>query len=353
MNPHPNLGYTLKPNSGPTASSRFASLLGRAISQRKPLIESGVSDAFRVFGGEADGMDGLYVDVYGSGAILIEYQGRVKPAISPGIAGRVVLDALWNKGVRAVYHKPFSKDRSRMGGKLPEVATSRDPIAGEALPEAFVIAEHGIKLEVRMYDGLSTGLFLDQRENRSWIASGVRFRAASGKIPTVLNTFAYTCAFSVAAAKAGAITTSVDVSARYLDWGKRNFAHNGLDPALHRFAKMDTFEFLGYAARKSLRYDLIVLDPPSFSSGSKKKGVAAWSSADDYGRLLAESAMLLNPKGVIFASTNTAELCRKSRLEREITKAIPRRLEWLTLPPPAPDFATEKDRFAALAFRPH
>jgi 23S rRNA (cytosine1962-C5)-methyltransferase len=193
-------------------------------------------------------------------------------------------------------------------------------------------------------------VFLDQRENRKWVAEGVVRRAARGRPPAVLNTFAYTCAFSVAAARAGATTASVDVSGRYLDWGKRNFELNGLDPKAHRFARMDTFEFLGYAERKGLRYDLVILDPPSFASGNKKKGIKPWSSTADYARLIHGAAGLLTPGGAIFASTNTAELCRPGRLEREVVKGLGREPRWVTLPPPAADFAGEQERFAALAF---
>src|SRR5205823_5213751 len=95
-----------------------------------------------------------------------------------------------------------------------------------------------------------------------WVTQRRKDSGRGAEPPAVLNTFAYTCAFSVAAAAAGASTASVDVSPRYLDWGKRNFTHNGLDPAPHRFARMDTFEFLGYAKRKQLAFDLIILDPP-------------------------------------------------------------------------------------------
>lgn len=333
----------------PAAKASLATLLQQAIARRKRLLDSAVTDVFRVFGGEADGMDGLYIDVYGSGAVLIEYEGRAGIKVNSE-AGRCVLDGLWKLGVRAVYHKPFARDRSRLGGKLPDVVTRAAPLAGEPLPEAITVTEHGVKLEIRLYDGLSTGLFLDQRENRAWVAAGVKRRVSSGGTPAVLNTFAYTCAFSAAAAKAGAATTSVDVSGRYLDWGKRNFELNGIDPATHRFAKMDTFEFFGYARRKNLRYDLIILDPPSFSAGSKKKGVPVWSSTEDYGRLITEAAQLLTPGGVIFASTNTTELCRPGRLAKLVTTVIPN-ATWLDLPPMPSDFENERERFSAVAFR--
>jgi len=333
----------------PAPISPFAALVSQALARRKPLAQR--SQAFRVFSGEADGMDGVFVDIYAEGPALIVYEGRAPRGFDERAASATLLSQLAPLGVRAVYLKPFAKDRSKMGGELPPVVTDPTPAAGETLPESILIREHNWKLEIRLYDGLSTGLFLDQRENRRFIADWVNDRArTSGKSPAVLNTFAYTCAFSVAAAIAGAITASVDVSGRYLDWGKRNFEHNKLDPALHRFAKMDTFEFFGYAKRKGLKFDLIILDPPSFASGNKKKGIRPWSSVADFARLVGEASTLLNTKGVIFASTNTQELCRPGRLEREIVKGLGKAPRWLRLPNMPLDFARESERFDARAF---
>jgi 23S rRNA (cytosine1962-C5)-methyltransferase len=329
----------------------FAGLLARAVDRRRGLIDGGQTQAFRVFSGSADGMDGVFVDVYAGGAVLIVYEGRPPRAFNPTAAAATVLDLLKPNGLSAVYVKPFAKDRSRLGGALPAVATDPTPTAGLPLPEATLIREHDWTLEVRLYDGLSTGLFLDQRENRRFIADHCRrHRNKASKPAAVLNTFAYTCAFSVAGAVGGAITTSVDVSARYLDWGKRNFTHNGLDVGGHRFARMDTFEFFAYAARKNLRYDVIVLDPPSFASGSKKKGIRAWSSVVDYARLVAEAAHLLNRGGMMLASTNTAALCRGGQFDREIDKGLGRSPKWIELPDPPIDFTREQDRFVARAW---
>ncbi len=329
----------------------FRELLASAIERRADLLRRGRTQAFRAFSGGPEGLDGVLVDVYGPFATLITHEGTAPARFDAKAEAPAVLETLATLGVRAVYHKPFAKDRSRMGGEMPEGVTDPAPAAGEPQPEAVVIREHGWSLEVRPYDGLSTGLFLDQRENRAWVASWVRGRVAEGRAaPAVLNTFAYTCAFSVAAATAGAVTTSVDVSPRYLEWGRRNFAHNGLDASTHRFAKMDTFEFIGYAKRKGLRYDLVILDPPSFAAGSRRKGIAPWSSVDDYARLVKEAATLLNPKGVIFASTNTRELCRPGRLEREVREGLGREPRLLRLPPPPPDFGAERGRFASIAF---
>lgn len=337
-----------------SGSADLQRLIDAAIAKRSPLIESRATQAFRVFSGQADGLDGVFIDVYGEGAVLIVYEGRAPRAMLEKHAAEDVLAALRPLGVRAVYLKPFMKDRSKIGGELPEGVTDPAPAAGEPLPETLLIREHDWTLEVRLYDGLSTGLFLDQRENRRWVSEWVGARArGKGEPVHVLNTFAYTCAFSVAAAVGGGpdrvVTASVDVSGRYLDWGKRNFQHNGLDPSRHRFAKMDTFEFLGYAARKGMRFDLIVLDPPSFASGSKKKGIRPWSSVADYARLVREAAALAAPGGVLFASTNTQELCRPGRLEREITAGLGRAPKWVKLPAAPIDFARDREQFAARA----
>jgi 23S rRNA (cytosine1962-C5)-methyltransferase len=329
-----------------SSTDRFANLFSAAVLRRDDLLRGPATNACRVFSGAADGCDGVFVDRYADGAVLIDYEGRTPREFDPKRAADIIRDQLAPFGVRAVYYKPFARDRSKMGGQLPPVVTDPTPIAGEPLAESILIREHAWNLEIRLFDGLSTGLFLDQRENRRWVHEW----CAKRKSPSVLNTFAYTCAFSVAAATAQAITTSVDVSPRYLEWGKRNFGHNGIDPEPHRFARMDTFEFFAYARRKGLTYDLILLDPPSFASGNKKKGIKPWSSVSDYPQLLREAIALLNPKGTIFASTNTQELCRPGRLEQIVSKAVGRSPRWIELPEMPVDFARDQDRFSAVAF---
>lgn len=347
---HPSPRYTTRMNR-PDASRSFRALLAQSLDRRRELIANNTTQAFRVFSGSADGADGVFVDVYGEGAVIILYEGRVPRGFDAKAEAQAALAVLKPLGVRAVYVKPFAKDRSRLGGELPPEATDPKPAAGEALPESILIREHDWSLEIRLYDGLSTGLFLDQRENRKFIADFSQKRLIkTGKPPAVLNTFAYTCAFSVAAARGGAMTTSVDVSGRYIDWGKRNFSHNGIDIAPHRFAKMDTFEFFGYATRKNLKYDAIILDPPSFASGSKKKGIRPWSSVDDYARLVREAARLLNRGGMILASTNTTALCHRGQLDHEIAKGLGTSPKRLKLPEMPVDFERDLDRFAARAW---
>src|SRR5262249_15397546 len=122
--------------------------------------------------------------------------------------------------------------------------------------------------------------------------------------PELLNLFAYTCGFSVCAAKAGAKTASLDLSKKYLEWGRRNFTLNGLDPAGHEFIYGDAFDWLRRLAKKGRMFDAIVLDPPTFSQ-SKERG--AFRVEKNYGELVAAALPLLKTEGVLFASANAAE----------------------------------------------
>jgi 23S rRNA (cytosine1962-C5)-methyltransferase len=164
------------------------------------------------------------------------------------------------------------------------------------------------------------GLFLDQRDNRRRFLTGhiaPEFPLFSKKWldskkdgdrqdarPTVLNVFAYTCGFSVCAAKGGAKTTSLDLSKKYLEWGRRNFARNGLDPAEHDFIYGDAFDWLGRLAKKGRAFDAVVLDPPTFSQ-SKERGV--FRVEKNYGELVSAALPLVKPAGILLASTNAAE----------------------------------------------
>ena len=121
----------------------------------------------------------------------------------------------------------------------------------------------------------------------------------------ILNVFAYTCGFSVCAALAGARTTSLDLSKKYLEWGRRNFALNGLDPGGHDFIFGDAFDWLRRLAKQGRIFDVVLLDPPTFSQ-SKSHGV--FRAEKDYGALVSAALPLLKPGGVLFASTNAAGL---------------------------------------------
>jgi 23S rRNA (cytosine1962-C5)-methyltransferase len=159
----------------------------------------------------------------------------------------------------------------------------------------------------------------------------------------VLNTFAYTCGFSVTCARAGATTTSVDVSKRYLEWGKRNFALNDIEPKDHYFTCVDALEFLDFARRKTFSFDLVILDPPSFGSGKKGR---SFSATNDYGELLEKAARIVAPGGRIFASTNNTTLATGDAFDAIINKSLGGAWRQAELPALPVDFANERGRLA-------
>ncbi len=339
-------------------TTRLADLVRRALRNRPTLASNPNVECWRIFGGSADGLDGLYIDRYGPGAVMITYEHTQAEHYSqPGArqeAASVVLDALRPIGVHAVYAKPFVRDRSRLGGEGPDVLTTPTPAAGDELADHLDLTENGLRIRIRLYDGFSTGIFLDQRANRAWVRDWCcQFVRTSGRGPKVLNTFAYTCAFGAAAASTdeSVETTNIDVSPRYLDWGKENYAINAIDPDRHYFTRFDTRSFLALAKRKNLRFDLIILDPPTFASADKRRGIAAWKAERDYPALIAEAIDTLAPGGTIFASTNCTQLCDPHRFRNVIIQgAGTRQIRWLDLPPMPEDFAQEQGRFVSSAF---
>ncbi|MCC6138657.1 MAG: class I SAM-dependent rRNA methyltransferase [Bdellovibrionaceae bacterium] len=167
-------------------------------------------------------------------------------------------------------------------------------------------------MEFKKESGLSCGLFLDQRDNRAWTQS-----VSANK--NALNLFAYTGAFSVAAAIGGAQkVTTVDLSKNYIEWCKNNFVLNGLPIETHGFYAMDTMDYLKYAYKKELQFDLVICDPPSFSRDKKGN---VFRVEKDFGELLLLACRVLSPNGRILFSTNY-EKWTANRWEQELVKIL-------------------------------
>jgi 23S rRNA (cytosine1962-C5)-methyltransferase len=268
---------------------------------RTAVIEPEQTNAFRVIHGASDGWSGWFVEKLGD--FLLSQSESPLSAKQKEELSRLAK----NFSLRGVYHKILSRQVRR---STPTEA-SPQLVFGEAAPERFEILENGVRYEMSFNEGYSVGLFLDQRDNRrrfliGHIAAGFPlFRGEIGNLKSeILNCFAYTCGFSVCAAKAGARTTNLDLSKKYLEWGKRNFALNGLDPAAHDFIYGDTFDWLRRLAKKDRAFGAVVLDPPTFSQ-SKKHGT--FRAEKDYGKLVTAALQVLKPGGVLLASTNAAD----------------------------------------------
>lgn len=162
------------------------------------------------------------------------------------------------------------------------------------LSAQVLVLERGLRAMVDFEAGYSVGWFCDQRLNRAWLESELRPQS-------ILNCFAYTGAFSLAAARVGAQTTSVDLSKKSLSRARANFELNGWESDQHRFIADDVFSVLPRFARRGERYDTVILDPPTFSRGANGRVFRVEKNFVDLIELVIP---LLNPAGWILLSTN-------------------------------------------------
>jgi len=264
-----------------------------------------MTNAYRLL----DDVAGLVVDRYGSAAIIYRYEGRC--TLSAEKIRALAEEIRQENELRSVWLKEFFIDRNQN-------SPTTELLLGEA-DEEVVAVENDLKFLIRPREGYSPGLFLDQKENRKLLGARARDKR-------VLNGFAYTCGFSVACAKGGAREVmSVDLSKRYLEWGKENFALNGVVGG--DFLAADLFAW----AKRAGQWDLVILDPPSFSR-SKKTGT--FSLKKDLPKLLKIGVDLTAPGGEFFFSCNHSELSSQKLRD---TLETERKKEWIKLPtPPSP-----------------
>ncbi len=163
--------------------------------------------------------------------------------------------------------------------------------------ENFIIQENDYSLYINLKDYLDTGIFLDHRKSRKFVKEEL-----APKSKSVLNLFSYTSSFSIAASFGGSeFTTSVDMSNTYLEWSEENFILNKMDLKKNKLIRENILEYFQFL-KKDRRFDLIILDPPTFSRSKKMK--IPFDIQKDYVYLLNESLKKLNPAGKIFFSTN-------------------------------------------------
>ena len=277
-----------------TFNQAFFEMLFRQVKEkRSAYYQDDLTTAFRLFNQEGDGFGGLTVDLYGDYAVFSWYNSYVYQ-----------IRQIISEAFRQVFPEVLGAyEKIRFKGLDYESAH----VYGQEAPDFFTVLENGVLYQVFMNDGLMTGIFLDQHEVRGSLVDGL----AMGK--SLLNMFSYTAAFSVAAAMGGASqTTSVDLAKRSRELSQAHFQVNGLSTDDHRFIVIDVFEYFKYAKRKGLTYDVIVLDPPSFARNKKQ----TFSVAKDYHKLISQSLEILNPGGIIIASTNAANVSRQKFTEQ-------------------------------------
>lgn len=268
-------------------------LLEAAVARRASLVTE-ETNAVRLIDGAGDGLPGLFLESFAGRWLLSTTAQSIPPAVR---------DWLRDCGVPC-YWKRLDQHQKESPAHL----------SGAEVFAPFLIRENGICYEISFQSGYSQGIFLDQRDNRA----EVRHRMRPGL--KLLNTFAYTGAFSVAAAIADAETTTLDLSQTYLDWAKRNLCHNSIDPAAYHFCKGDTFHWLRRFARQGRRFDGIVLDPPTFSRDENGK---VFRVENDFGELAALAAQVLSPDGWLLCCTNFRGMT-SIEFERQIRSKLPR-----------------------------
>ncbi|MFC6347995.1 class I SAM-dependent rRNA methyltransferase [Vagococcus carniphilus] len=283
----------------PITSDFLKDCLAEAITKRSAYFNDPQTTAFRILNGEGDNFGGLTIDWYDNYLVLSWYNLSIYQHQKEIVAllSEIIPD------IKGIYEKIRFKSES-----LPESSF----VWGSESPEPLIVKENGVNYATYLNEGLMTGIFLDQKEVRNYLVDGF----SSGQ--TLLNTFSYTGAFSVAAAVGGAShTTSVDLAKRSIEKTEEQFRVNGIDPESQTIFVMDVFNYFKYAEKKGFSFDVVVLDPPSFARNKKK----TFSVAKDYGKLTTEAVRLINKNGKLIASTNAANV-NFDKFEKMVEKGI-------------------------------
>lgn len=273
--------------------------LARAIARRTALgLPNAHTNAYRLVHGAGDELEGLTVDVYDRHLVVSLYTERDEPRW---------IEACAELDYEGIYLKRRPRQANEVALAERQQRAPEHAIVGRDAPASFVVREHDQPFEVRLGDGFSTGLFLDQRDNRARVAA-----LAPGK--SVLNLFAYTCAFgAVAAAHGASRTVNIDVAKNVLERGRKNYELAHVSGGQHQFLARDVLDALPRLANKGEQFDLVVLDPPSYASTRRGR----FRVEHDYPELVTMALRLLASEGTLLACTNHQKLH-----ERELAQAI-------------------------------
>jgi 23S rRNA (cytosine1962-C5)-methyltransferase len=268
--------------------------LTAARARRAPLLTDR-TDSVRMVHGQADALPDITIDSFAGECLVISlYASLTEP--EENLLADACVEVF---KPRAIYLKRRPKEARVVANTAQDVVSPPAPIRGE--PWEGIATENGLKYRIRPGAGLSVGLFLDMRDTRAWVREHIHGRS-------VLNCFAYTCAFGVAA-KQGAAgrVANVDVSRKVLDWGVENYELNGLDTERRDFIAGDVFEWLAHFRKKRELFEAVILDPPSFSNTKSSR----FSAAKDYPSLVTAAVQVLAPSGLLVACCNLAQLTQK------------------------------------------
>ena len=266
----------------------FANRLGKNIKHLMKWAKRNHIEAWRVYDRDIPQFP-FAIDVYGDHIHLQEYD-------TGWLMQPEEYEAWLDEVLEAVaFVTGFNPDQIHLKRRERQKGTHQYEKTGKQ-GEDFIVSEHGRRFWVNLEKYLDTGLFLDHRNTRQKvgeIAAGKRF----------LNLFSYTGSFTVYAATGGALSSeTVDLSNTYLDWTQRNFELNGIDSAQHRIVRADVFQYLKAAADEGKKFDLIVMDPPSFSNSKKMLDIL--DIQRDHMKLIQGAMKLLASDGLMYFSNN-------------------------------------------------
>lgn len=274
-------------------------LLEKAAKKREPL--KSCTNALRLVNGYGDELDGLVIEQYNRHLVAHIYDNQ-------WLQRKKVLLAFAKKYCEAKYF--IVKDRTEFSASQSDASKFYVWLEDES--SQTIVEENGLKFSVDLNDSINSGLFLDMRYNRKLVSE-----LALGR--KVLNCFAYTCSFGVYCRKAKALSViNVDISKKSLRRGQVNYELNQLVPEKNELIYADAVKYLNRAVEISNKFDLIILDPPSFARHDGK----SFSVKKDLVDLVASAMKVLNPNGYLFLSTNFSEISH-DYLEDMVCSVVP------------------------------
>lgn len=273
-------------------SSFVISLLEKALASRAPTIDPKNESAYRLFNGFTEGYPDLVLDVYGRTIVIYDYADEPNPILAHEVADYLKINLDW-------LHAAILKTRN---GKTPEEKRGQ-LIFGET-PD-IKIKEHGIWYSINLTLNRDSSLYLDTRNLRKWIIENLKDKS-------VLNTFAYTGSFGVAALKGGASrVVQIDLDGDFLNIAKTSYTLNGFPIKKGNFIARDFFEQISNLKRANTFFDCVIIDPPFFSTTSKGRVDQEKESA----RLINKVRPLINDGGYLVAINNALYVSGKKYMQ--------------------------------------
>jgi 23S rRNA (cytosine1962-C5)-methyltransferase len=263
--------------------------LTTAIEKREALMP--YTNALRLVNSRGDGLPGLVIDRYNRHFMVQELVSLCRFDVRPVIA--FLLDR---------FDPDYLILKQRASLETTHPVKIKTTVFAEKSGSATTVVENGLSFHVDLNDGLNTGLFLDMRKNRKIIALAAQNRE-------LLNCFSYTCSFGVYGCRYGAHRViNVDMSEKALERGKKNYSLNNIPAPDNEFIRSDCLKFLKSAYKRKNFFDLVILDPPTFS---RSKG-RVFLIKKNLPELIASSLKILNENGSLFVATNCSSLTDKN-----------------------------------------